>query len=346
MIDRKTKFVLILTFPFLFFFVLEIVLRLFWNQPSANLSRNIFTEQDGYKVLTSGARGTNYGQEYSVEVVGNEYGYREGTWPKHPTAGKVVWLFGDSFAFGWGVEAHQTFAALLSEQGFAVYDLGIPGDGWEEYLYRLDWAKANLPKPNFIFVATYDNDFLYPPNIIFKNNLSKWIFNIRYALVTSQVGRLIKRICYDLGLSNFLARWLDSDANVRAAYGRDFSVHEKNYLNSEPGQAILAEVDQFLKEAETISGNSFIIRIVPGYCNGLSWQDEAIAKIGKPNEIYDFNRLDEELARICQKHSAHYVRFSAKTDLETQNYYFRYNLYLTPVGHEALADQLVNQFNE
>lgn len=94
----------------------------------------------------------------SAEAGGNEYGYREGTWPKNLTAGKVVWLF----------------------------------------------------------------------------------------------GRLMKRIIYHLGISNWLASRLDSETNISAAYGRDFSVHEKDYLDSEPGQVALAEVDQFLKEAQLL----------------------------------------------------------------------------------------------
>lgn len=338
MIGPKTKFVFILSSPFLFLLVLEIFLRLIWNQPSANLSRTVFTQRDGHKILTPGARATNYGREYAVKVAGNEYGYREGTWPEKPTTEKTVWLFGDSFAFGWGVESRHTFASLLNEQGFSVYNLGIPGDEWGDYQFRLEWAKTHLPQADFIFVATYDNDFFYFPNMMFKDHLAKQIFRLRYALVTSQVGRLLKRICYHLGISNWLALHLDSEANVRAAYGRDFSVHEKNYLDSKAGQEVLSQVEQFLKEAKTVSRKCWIIRIVPGYCNGLAWQEEAIRAIGKPKEVYDFNRLDQELTKLCEKNAAQYVRFSAKTDSETKDYYFRYDLHLTPVGHKALAN--------
>ncbi len=335
----RTAF-LVLFFPVLFFLVLELFLRFAWIQPPPNFSRPLFTEQNGHKILIQKARGTNYGREFSVEVAGNQYGYREGTWPKEPVSGKVVWLFGDSFAFGWGVEARDTFAAKLNEQGLAVYDLGIPGDGWKEYRYRLEWAKEHLLKPDLILVVTYDNDFAHSQNTIFKNNLAKSVFDLRRAMITSQTGLLIKRICYHLGLWRALAPWLGSEMNVRAAYGRDFSVHQKNYLDSFPGQMKLAEMEQFVEAAGMVSQNRWIVRITPGYCNGLSWQEEAVREVGKPKDIYDFNRLDQELARICKKHSVQFFKFSPKTDSETQDYYFRYDLHLTSNGHKALADEL------
>jgi len=318
-------------------------LRLAWHQPSANFFSRVFTQQDSYRILIPGVHGKNYSREFSVEVVGNEFGYRQGTWPAKPIPGKVIWLFGDSFAFGWGVEARDTFAAKLNEHGFAVYNLAIPGDGLQQYYYRLRWAQTHLPKPDFILLAAYDNDFAYKPNTVFKNNWDKYLYRIRYALVTSQVGLLVKRISYHLGLAGFMARHLDSDANVRVAYGRDLSVHQKKYLDSAIGQLVLTRFDQFIEKAKSISQKCVVIRIVPGYANGLSWQDEAIRELGKPKETYDFTRLDQELGRICANHSTSYLKFSPKTDSETKADYYRYDLHLAPAGHAALADQLAEE---
>ncbi len=338
--------VLTVVLPLVFFLVLEMVLRFAWPQPPPNFSRRFFTERGGYKILIPGARSTNYGREFSVEVIGNEYGYREGTWPKEPIPGKTVWLFGDSFAFGWGVRARDTFAARLNEEGFALYNLGIPKDGWKEYQVRLEWAKRNLPKPDLILVATYDNDFVYLPNVIFKSDLAKRVFRFRYVLVTSQVGLLLKRICYETGLFQILAPHLSARANLQAAYGRDFSVHEKNYLDSTHGRMILTQMEHFIESARAITQKCVMVRITPSYCNGLAWQEEAIQEVGRPKEIYDFNRLDRELDQISKKHSAQYIKFSPKTDLETKNYYYRYDLHLTREGHHALADQVALALRE
>lgn len=338
--------VLTVVFPLVFFLALEVILHFAWPQPPPNFSSKIFMERDGYKVLIPGARSANYSREFSVEAIGNEHGYREGTWPKETHPGKIIWLFGDSFAFGWGVRARETFAGRLNKQGFAVYNLGIPKDGWPEYRKRFEWAKQYLPKPNLILVATYDNDFVHRPNVIFKSDSAKHIFQFRYALVNSQVERLLKRICYETGLFRILATHLDARASLQAAYGRDFSVHEKNYLDSVHGRMILTQMEHFIESARAITQRCVIVRITPGYCNGLAWQEEAIREVGRPKEIYDFNRLDKELGQICKRHSAQYIKFSPKTDLETKNYYYRYDLHLTSEGHQALADQLALALKE
>ncbi len=347
--ERKTvkiwrSFLIVLISPFVLL-ALEFFLKSAWPQPPPNFSRILFTEQNGHKILIPQAHGTNYAREFSVDIQANQYGYRQGTWPGKPIPGKVVWLFGDSFTFGWGVEAQETFSARLNQAGFSVYDLGIPDDGWADYEYRFEWAKTHLPPPDLIVIASYDNDYAYLAKTIFKNDAAKKAIKVRKILVKSQVGRLLKRISYHLGLTKFFSMYGGSEINVRTAYGRDFSVHEKNYLDSKSGQITLFWVEHFIEEAKKISSNCILVRIAPGYCNGLSWQKEALSALGKPPDHYDFNRLDQELKKISQKHSISYLKFVPITDLETKNYYYRYDLHLTKLGHEALALELLKGIN-
>ena len=118
---------------FLFFFFLELWLPFFWRQPPPNFSQILYTERDGYKFLISGAHGINYGREFFVEVAGNEFGYREGTWPNKIIPGKVrsLKIFASDSTCLPGprvlafVTASLTMLALISTPSFLISGLFI-----------------------------------------------------------------------------------------------------------------------------------------------------------------------------------------------------------------------------
>jgi hypothetical protein len=329
-----------MAFPFLLFAVLEAGLRVALPQPPRGFSDRLFAKRDGYTVLAKGMRGSHYGREFSVEVAANADGYRQGTWADRPVAGKVVWLFGDSFAFGWGVEARESFAAKLNRAGFSVYDLGMPGDGWSQYAARLEWAKKHLPSPDMILIVTYDNDFVDAQNAFTQEASVSRIANVRSWLLSSHVVRLVGRLCDIGGLSNSLANRMGSDKLITAVYRQDLRVHEKSFFDSAQWQHLSAKMRQCLKAAKAVCDTGLVVRIKPAYCNGRSWQETAVQAVGKPKNLYDFQKLDDVLQAVCRQFSLPYATFSAKTDSETDDFYYRHDMHLTARGHAAFAAQL------
>jgi len=74
--------------------------------------------------------------EFDVEVAINALGYREQ--PSMPASPPDVVVLGDSYAFGWGVEASETFAARLEEHlGRPVWNLALSGTGPDQQLLVL-----------------------------------------------------------------------------------------------------------------------------------------------------------------------------------------------------------------
>lgn len=74
----------------------------------------------------------------SIRAVTDEFSWNiktdDGGFRKLPEVGEhPILISGDSFAFGWGVEAEDCFAARLGkDHGIAVKSLGVPGYGLEQ----------------------------------------------------------------------------------------------------------------------------------------------------------------------------------------------------------------------
>jgi len=283
-----------------------------------------------------------------VRVQTNSFGMRdaETSLQKKPGIYRIA-LLGDSFAFGWGVEAHQTFAAELNRSDYAVYNLGIPADTWKEYHMRLKWAERTLPRPDLILVATYDNDFVDDETAeqLGAPAVDR-LLSIRGWLLHSQVVRLAARACDALGLSNFLVRLAGGEVLTEATYERDLPAHERVFYQSERWHDVRLQIETFLKRAKTIAPSCLVVRVTPAYCNGLSWQAEAIRVVNKPSNIYDFGRMNDELKRICARYSARYTQFAPATEAETRAYYYPYDMHLTARGHHALAVHLLRSLRE
>lgn len=94
----------------------------------------------------------------------NDEGFRSLPFRNHNTKRKKVLLLGDSFAYGFSaMPFHNSFANRLLQEGFVVYNCGIPGanvinynDAAKEYIDQIN--------PDYVFVLFYlKNDIIHDP---------------------------------------------------------------------------------------------------------------------------------------------------------------------------------------
>ena len=101
----------------------------------------------------------------------NKEGFRSPDFKKPLKNQKSILLLGDSFA--WGVNAKpltNCFADLLRNEGYEVYNTGIPGVGPTQYE---SIAKIYIPllKPDYVIVAFFlGNDLLEKPHPMIPNH--------------------------------------------------------------------------------------------------------------------------------------------------------------------------------
>jgi len=81
--------------------------------------------------------------DYNVAVRINEYGFREGKDLKSSTEGDIF-VVGDSFAFGWGVEEKNRFSNLLEKKlGTSIYNIGVASADIGNYQKVIKYAQDN-----------------------------------------------------------------------------------------------------------------------------------------------------------------------------------------------------------
>lgn len=81
-------------------------------------------------------------REYRTRVQTDSRGFRDDEESlRHPR----LLVLGDSFAFGWGVEARQTYEEILQRSlGVSALNMGVPGYGTtQEYLVLRRWAEEH-----------------------------------------------------------------------------------------------------------------------------------------------------------------------------------------------------------
>lgn len=150
--------------------MIEVVLRAMpaWSQATTRGERFAFNPYRpdgrlGY-ALRPTVRVRHADRDFSVAVSVNGLAMRDPERPaaKRPGVGRIL-LLGDSFAFGWGVEREETFAAVLERQLVArgarveVLSAAVPGWSTDQHYVYLRMLGLAL-EPDLVLLASSEND--------------------------------------------------------------------------------------------------------------------------------------------------------------------------------------------
>ncbi|NUP07113.1 MAG: SGNH/GDSL hydrolase family protein [Polyangiaceae bacterium] len=121
--------------------------------------------------------------EYTVHV-GNAHSFRvrnvdelrRATRPAGAAepAGPGVWLFGDSFSYGWAVEDHETYAWKLQEAHpeLSIQNFSIGGYSTLQSLLEFEVALERMPAPKLVTIAY--SSFHDGRNAMLRANRKAW----------------------------------------------------------------------------------------------------------------------------------------------------------------------------
>ena len=335
---------------------LEVFLIYFFQQPPRGFSEKLFEKRDGLTFLTNSAEGTQYSREFHVQIKTNQFGYRQGTWSNEQKNEKEnLLILGDSFTFGWGVEAEESLPALLDSLGnYNVYNLGMPGDGPQEQLQRFQQLIDKVPNIDTVIIFFYDNDV---NDLKFEqNNHNKKItkgakkeaekrVNFRSLVLQSQTVRLLGRLLDNLKLSNGVASLLGFEKMRNTVLSEVLSIHEKS-VDINPRIDLLKSIySELIIEIRSRKMNICVCRICPVFLATESLQQETLGMFGKSGDQYDFGALDKILKDYFSEQSIPYFVFQPKHAKQARSFYYKYDMHLNSNGHQELARTVVSKLS-
>ncbi|MGD0771830.1 MAG: GDSL-type esterase/lipase family protein [Candidatus Solibacter sp.] len=105
-------------------------------------------------------------EEYSYQARINNLGFRDRDFPVRRSSAKRVLAIGDSFTYGWGVDAENSWPKVMERElrqgglDIEIANLGAPGAGPREYA-ALAGKAIPLLKPDLIVVGMLQADDLF-----------------------------------------------------------------------------------------------------------------------------------------------------------------------------------------
>lgn len=101
--------------------------------------------------------------EFDVVIAHDELGFRRHEHARPPAAGgKTVFVFGDSFTWGWGVGQGEVFTDRMNLEmpGYTVLNFGLNSSGTaQQFLIFRKYAQGRLAPGDHVVVMFSNNDF-------------------------------------------------------------------------------------------------------------------------------------------------------------------------------------------
>ena len=270
--------------------------------------------------MAANASGSQYSREFRVTITGNNFGYRAGTWPRSNAAAKKnVALVGDSFAFGWGVDADHTVSAILNAEGYLnVYNLGMPGDGPLEQLARLRKMNSFVTAVDHVVLLFFDNDIsdLQGEAAVPKNantpTPGKWL-SVRQAsrswLLRSHSVRLLSRGLESAGLSTVLASAFGYVHARHAIFGEILELHTERIVDHPKFRRAKSIYEDMFVKVHELGSKMVVVPICPEFISTPRLQDRNLAAIQRPRTDHDFAALDQALNDFFSYNGVKYTVF-------------------------------------
>lgn len=299
-----------------------------WYKPSEHYGHELVADFEGFGPL-------------NVPVKINDNGFRDTAHTKEKAPGVVRILgLGDSFMFGWGVQAEETFLKGLEtrlkgrvDRPVETINAGVPGWGLNQYYLFLKQAGIQL-SPDLVVLAYFADDLNGPPQDSIQPDM-RYAGGLEYKgsfMHYSRLFNFLKSISHLVREKNSAARIsylhdLDARRNEwsqRAAYLMAESSEEETERYTDMLKAHLTRLKSLVHDA----GSEMVIVYVPD-----------ISQLHHP-ESQLINRV---LLKICQQISIPFAdmtsRFERSRDAD-RYYLWPKDPHINRVGHEEIAAAL------
>jgi hypothetical protein len=156
-VTKKIVYINLIIFLISFFFLFFILSNTYLNHKK----KTCYQYEEFYYELKKNCKGLDKFKSSfpTVNVFTDEYGTRVGKNQKRNKSDKIF-IFGDSFTFGVGLEFYQTYSGILSKEykNFEFYNFAVSSYSPTVHLYKLEQQIKNkvIPKKIILFLDMTD----------------------------------------------------------------------------------------------------------------------------------------------------------------------------------------------
>jgi hypothetical protein len=251
------------------------------------------------------------------EVVTDEEG-----WPGRRSLDQSpVVAIGDSFAFGYGVDAHHTFAEVGSR--VIVKGVGAPGYSMVQGVLLMEQLGQRLKGKLIVWFVFLENDI--------QDNLAPEMRGYRAPF--ARLDRVADR--WDV-VANHLspAKWECSNLDVRRLFP----------MLCVPGPVAdraYAACDYLIERARTAclrAGAQLVVLTIPDPRQLTAAGRRTLASLSGNAELYDVDLPDRRIAESCRRHQVPVL--AGKDHLSIREYKRREGIHWNERGHRRIASLL------
>ena len=331
----------------------EAILHLLPHPPISNPGTALFCKDPLVRrLMRPNASGKQVGRDWGeVAIVANTDGYRDTAWSQKNHRTRVM-LLGDSFGWGWGVNADKMLAYILEKlTDCSVYNLSIPGDGINDYYVRYNVYRHRL-KPNAVVILTYINDF-------FQGLDSPWLQSRAEAAekMTSADTFVAQCDVYPKELEDYLnASYLyRTVTRLRASGGISFSSEEKRrrairlgytedrqaLSNNAAGTDAAFEVaSRYFERMKEMGVPIIVAYIPPKYSVDHRGREQLQWALGDGAKDMQPELVEARLKALCQRLGLAHLNLRERLSRSGNPMYFEFDGHLNEEAQVVVAEAL------
>jgi hypothetical protein len=266
-----------------------------------------------------------------------------------------ILVIGDSFAFGWGVEAREAFAERLGCSGkLRALSLGVPGYGLEQEAIVLK-AVLRREKPKLVIAQTWPIDW----DIL---NSDRMVVAEHYLLTGETVRRTSPSVIHlrielmeNSTLYGILTRFSSLSHHVfhrnelLGGFGLDvFKDGDQSEMIAGARSRAFSAISG-MKAAADAEGVPFAVVVVPSAFQVYPERQKSMERAWGISGRLDAERPDRELESFAESRGIHLLdllpAFRERASAGRQSLYFRADPHWTAEGHELAAEAIRDFLN-
>ncbi len=314
--------------------------------------------------LLPNSTGVLYADEFETNVSISPQGLRDRVYPLSRSGKARIAFVGDSFAWGVGVEEGEAVPKQLERllgEDFEVMNFGVPGYSTDQELLYLD--RVMEFQPDLVILQVYANDFAH--NWLAENGHGKPFYKLAAngSLVLRNVPVPIPKKSWDprvltleSNVTRFLSAhshlWVMSKNALKNAFlflasdrfpGQLIELSRKNSSKIGAAQVIL-EKKLILEFKKKLGGSNAKMLLVYAPLKEHASQDlfeGALEFYGIDAREHDRKFLGTQLHDFAEENGVPFVDLGDQFEGRAQEYYFKFDMHLTPKGNEAAAQAIL-----